>query len=256
MTPAGAGLLAGGLVGLAVLLGQGAPLAAARRRLAGALGQGTRQGPGPGRGADAGRPTSWRAGRLLAVAPIAVALGFVLGGPAGAVAAGAGLAASAWRVLGAQRRRLRRRRLRIAADLPGAADLFAACLAAGSAPAEAAEAVAEAIGGPIGEALRRVVALLRLGGEPARCWVGLGADPGLAALGRAVARAVDSGTSLAPVVAAEAAQCRLARRLAAESALARVGVHAAAPLGLCFLPAFVLIGIVPVVTGLAAAVLT
>lgn len=31
----------------------------------------------------------------------------------------------------------------------------------------------------------------------------------------------------------------------------RVGVLAVAPLGLCFLPAFVLLGIVPVVVGLA-----
>jgi hypothetical protein len=31
----------------------------------------------------------------------------------------------------------------------------------------------------------------------------------------------------------------------------RVGVHAVAPLALCFLPAFVLLGIVPLVVGLA-----
>jgi hypothetical protein len=35
----------------------------------------------------------------------------------------------------------------------------------------------------------------------------------------------------------------------------RAGVLAAAPLGLCFLPAFVLVGVVPVVTGLAGSFL-
>jgi hypothetical protein len=34
-----------------------------------------------------------------------------------------------------------------------------------------------------------------------------------------------------------------------------VGVKAVAPLGLCFLPAFVLLGIIPVVAGLASAII-
>ena len=38
----------------------------------------------------------------------------------------------------------------------------------------------------------------------------------------------------------------------AEDAARRVGVRAAVPLGLCLLPAFLLIGIVPVVAGLVA----
>ena len=42
---------------------------------------------------------------------------------------------------------------------------------------------------------------------------------------------------------------------AAEQAARRVGVLAVAPLGLCFLPAFVLLGVVPVVIGLAGPLL-
>jgi len=38
----------------------------------------------------------------------------------------------------------------------------------------------------------------------------------------------------------------------AERVSGRVGVRAAVPLGLCLLPAFLLIGIVPVVAGLVA----
>ena len=52
-----------------------------------------------------------------------------------------------------------------------------------------------------------------------------------------------------------AADVRAEYRSAAEQAARRVGVLAVAPLGLCFLPAFVLLGVVPVVVGLAGPLL-
>jgi hypothetical protein len=52
-----------------------------------------------------------------------------------------------------------------------------------------------------------------------------------------------------------AAEVRAERRSAAEQAARRVGVLAVAPLGLCFLPAFLLLGVVPVVVGLAGPLL-
>lgn len=63
-----------------------------------------------------------------------------------------------------------KRRARLAADLPVAADLLAACHSAGSTPAAATAAVGEAVGGPLGAALHRVVALLRLGADPVDAW--------------------------------------------------------------------------------------
>lgn len=146
----------------------------------------------------------------------------------------------------------RRRKERLATDLPIAVDLMAACLRSGTTPTSAAEAVARGIGGPVGEALDEVVALLRLGGDPVECWTSLARDPVLAPLGRAVGRAISSG---APVVAAleqVALDAREQRRSTAEEAARKVGVKAAAPLGICFLPAFVLLGVVPVVAGIAS----
>ncbi|MYV98813.1 type II secretion protein F, partial [Streptomyces sp. SID3343] len=70
-------------------------------------------------------------------------------------------------------RSVRASRERLRADLPCAADLFAACLVAGSSPVEAAEAVAHAVGGPLAARLRPIVASLRLGADPARCWLAL-----------------------------------------------------------------------------------
>jgi pilus assembly protein TadC len=72
---------------------------------------------------------------------------------------------------------------------------------------------------------------------------------------RALGRALDSGAPVATTVAAVADEQRRRRRWAAEAAARRAGVLAVAPLALCFLPAFVLLGVVPVVLSIAADVL-
>jgi pilus assembly protein TadC len=68
-------------------------------------------------------------------------------------------------------------------------------------------------------------------------------------------RAAASGAPVAETLTRLADDSRAAARVAAVTAARRVGVQVVAPLGLCFLPAFVLLGIVPVIAGLAADVL-
>ena len=76
-----------------------------------------------------------------------------------------------------------------------------------------------------------------------------------AALVVALARAMESGAPWADTVAAVADDQRRRRRWSAEAAARRAGVLAVGPLVICFLPAFVLLGVVPVVLGIAAEVL-
>jgi pilus assembly protein TadC len=95
------------------------------------------------------------------------------------------------------------------------------------------------------------VAVLRLGGDPVACWSVLGEEGELAAFGRALGRAMVSGAPLAEAVARLADDQRARRRRTAEAAARAVGVRAVGPLGLCFLPAFVLVGVVPVIVGVA-----
>ncbi|MFD0891079.1 type II secretion system F family protein, partial [Streptosporangium algeriense] len=64
-----------------------------------------------------------------------------------------------------------------------------------------------------------------------------------------------SGAPVADILTRLADDARQEARSAASAAALRVGVQAVAPLGLCFLPAFVCLGIVPVVAGLAGDVL-
>ncbi|MEY2243025.1 hypothetical protein AB8A21_08780 [Streptomyces sp. BF23-18] len=57
-----------------------------------------------------------------------------------------------------------------ARQLPLAADLVGACIAAGASPVAAAHAVGVALGGPVGERLAQGAAEVRLGGEPVHAW--------------------------------------------------------------------------------------
>ncbi|WP_221354873.1 type II secretion system F family protein [Streptomyces beigongshangae] len=144
---------------------------------------------------------------------------------------------------------------RAARQLPLAADLLAACIAAGASPVLAARAVGEALDGPVGERLARGAAEVRLGGEPAEAWRGLAALPGALALARLLERAGESGVPAAVPVARLAAEARRERERAATARARRAGVLITAPVGLCFLPAFIAIGVLPVVLGLASGVL-
>jgi pilus assembly protein TadC len=110
-------------------------------------------------------------------------------------------------------------------------------------------AVGDGDPGPVGALLRRVAALYRLGAEPHRAWVDVPDE--LAGLGRALVRAGESGDAVVPALRSLAADSRAAARLEAEAAVRRAGIWVLAPLGACFLPAFLCLGVVPLVLGIA-----
>ncbi|MFJ7155146.1 type II secretion system F family protein [Streptomyces sp. NPDC101118] len=140
-------------------------------------------------------------------------------------------------------------------QLPFAADLLAACLAAGAGPREAAEVVGDSLGGPVGERLARAGAELRLGGEPGGAWGRLAAIPGARPLADCLERAARTGAPAAEPVSRLAAGMRAERARAATARAQRAAVLITAPVGLCFLPAFLAVGVAPVVIGLAAGLL-
>lgn len=140
-------------------------------------------------------------------------------------------------------------RAAIVRELPAACDLIGVCLAAGVPVAGVLAAVGAAVPSPLGPELRGVAALYRLGAEPRQAWAG--APPDLASLGRVLVRAGESGSAVAPALRTLAADSRSAARAATEVAIRRAGVWILAPLGLCFLPAFLCLGVVPLVLGIA-----
>jgi Flp pilus assembly protein TadB len=200
-------------------------------------------------------PWSGTRGRRLVAALAGLVTWLVIGGWIGPVV-GIGVAIGVDRLLARlEPKEVRERRARLVADLPFAADLLAACLRAGRSPGACVDAVARACGGPLGVELALVAAALRLGAEPRTAWAAFLDEPVLAPFGRAMVRSWDSGAPLSETLDGLAAESRQNVRAAATERARSVGVKAAAPLGLCFLPAFLLIGIVPVVIAAVSRVL-
>ncbi|MYU37632.1 type II secretion protein F [Streptomyces sp. SID8358] len=204
-----------------------------------------------------GEPDAVRRGALSLVA---WAVGwFLVGGPAGC-GAGCVAAYGVWRwqrSAGARRAatRAKAEALAVTAQLPLVADLLAACLSAGAGPRDAAEAVGESLGGPVGDRLVRTAAEIRLGGEPSEAWGRFGEIPGAARLARCLERAGATGAPAADPVSRVADEMRAERASAAVARAQRAGVLITAPVGLCFLPAFLAVGVAPVVIGLATGLL-
>jgi pilus assembly protein TadC len=185
----------------------------------------------------------------------ALAVVLLIGGWWGFLAA-AGVAAVLDRLL----RRLepasvRAERLREAVELPLAADLLAVALRGGAPVERAAAAVADVLPGPLGRRLGRVARLLRLGAPASEAWTQLAPVAGAERLVRAAVRSADHGGALAGALRRLADDLRADRAVAIEAAARRAGVLIVLPLGLCFLPAFILAGLVPVIVAVLGDVL-
>ena len=139
--------------------------------------------------------------------------------------------------------------------LPFAADLLAAALRAGATTDSALRVVADAVRGPVGDRFAAVGSGLSMGAPAAEAWQSLADLPRAAGLVQAGIRAADSGAALADTATALADRIRADLDSAAEASARRSGVLVVLPLGLCFLPAFVLLGVVPVVGSVLAGVL-
>ncbi len=165
-----------------------------------------------------------------------------------------------------------RARNRLVAAAPPAVDLFAAALAAGLLPVDAASVVATAFVadgateadpsrrpvtcGSIAEIAQRFAATagsLREGTDPESAWRLLSVDGATAPVAAAALRASRTGAPAAETVAKAARDTWNAAEQAAQAQIRSVAVRATAPLALCFLPAFILVGVVPTALGLLTA---
>ena len=192
--------------------------------------------------------------RLAAAAGAGLAgwlfVGETLGPVAGAVAA-----ACAWRVLDrVEAPAARREREEVERTLPHVIDLFASVLRAGAEPVAGLALVCAALPGPAADRLAPVVERARWGAAGVEAWESVADDEELAPLTRAMVRSQASGASVVQAVERLADELERESLARAEDAARRVGVAAAVPLGVCLLPAFLLLGVVPTVASLFASV--
>jgi hypothetical protein len=231
------------LLAIAVLLSAGRPAVGRLRSL-------TSSGPP----IAAGPPTPLRRQWVVIGAVAAGALTGLLGGAPVGLVVGSIAGAAGW----AAARAANRRTAPTDAGAGGVAagwELVAVGLEAGLPVAVAVSAAAGTLAGATGAALRRVGGLLELGADPAGAWRTAEHRPALAAFARAAGRSAGTGAALADVARAEAERLRAGLTDAAQERAQRAAVLITGPLGLCFLPAFLALGIAPVVVGLAGAAL-
>lgn len=148
------------------------------------------------------------------------------------------------------RLRPKRRQEAAGVELAEALDLLAVCLDAGLPLAGAVSLVTEVARGVARERLELVAGRYRVGHPGPAAWATPGGDEAWRQVSAEVARAERSGTLLAPVLREQAADLRREANDAALKRARRVSVRSMVPLMACFLPAFVLVGVVPIIAGL------
>ena len=139
--------------------------------------------------------------------------------------------------------------------------LLAVALRAGLPPQQALGAVADALlpSDPehaprtrrVAEALRVAAGRIRLGTPIGRACCEADPDGLLCPIGEVLGGAASGGSGAGPALEHTAERLRAEATATAQARVERAGVLVAGPLGLCFLPAFVCLGVVPVVAGLA-----
>ncbi len=180
-----------------------------------------------------------------------VALGVLIGAPVLplVIAAGAAFGAGRWLPAGT-RPWAKSSRGTEATSVAGLLDLLATAMDAGMALPQAISAIAELEESPAAAKLREVGQLLALGVSPTQAWRSAVDHRDLAAVASAAVRSSIGGVTVADAAREAAREIRDRARVAADRAAARAEVTMTAPLALCFLPAFLCLGLAPVVIGL------
>lgn len=128
-------------------------------------------------------------------------------------------------------------------------DVLAGCLSAGASMPAALAAARAAAPAQLREPLEVAAEALRRGEDPPQTWLRLGqVAPELAAVSALCSRAMTSGASVTGELHRIAAALRSSLDTERRRKMQRASVWLVLPLGLCFLPAFVLVGVVPLVT--------
>jgi tight adherence protein B len=187
-------------------------------------------------------------GTAMGASPVPV----LIGGGAGTVALVVGLGLLAlgrvWSGV------LVRSASRPASTDPLVAAILGAALRAGLVLPAALVEVGGAWPGRVGSALAEAGRGLAAGRSWDAAW-GSAGDGFADVLCRVLRPVWESGAEAGPLLAGAAARAVRAERRRLAQGAARLGVHLMAPLGLCYLPAFIALGLVPVVLSFAGALL-
>lgn len=147
------------------------------------------------------------------------------------------------------------REVALVADVAAVCDLLAVCIQAGRPTRGALRVVAEVSREPTRGVLLGVWNQIDLGVPEPRAWSSLADVPGYRGFARDLARGVGTGTELADLLRQRGREAREAAAAVARARARRVAVTGVLPLVVCYLPAFLLVGVVPIFGGLLARLL-
>lgn len=130
-------------------------------------------------------------------------------------------------------------------------DVYAAAVASGAPAATATQVVAWVAGPHTRGVWQEIAGLYALGTQPERAWEPAADIPVLAELGAVEVTSGRAGSEVAREARRIADEARSSAHTAESAAAQRAGVLIALPLTVCFLPAFFILGLAPVVIALA-----
>jgi Flp pilus assembly protein TadB len=133
-----------------------------------------------------------------------------------------------------------------------ALELLAAVVSTGAPLRSATATVGQVVAGPLGRRLRELQALTDIGLSDAEAWRTLREHPLWGEVARQIAHGADSGAGLGVILRRAAVRHR--NRVSADLLVQarQVGVKSALPLMTCYLPAFLLVGVLPIIGSLAS----
>ena len=206
------------------------------------------------RGSSARSGTSALGLRSVGAIGAGLAAWLFVGGAAGAVVAVVAAGVAHHLLSRAESPATRRAREEVVRTLPQLISLYASTLRSGAEPVAGLAHVCAALPGPAADRLAPVVERSRWGASGVEAWGAVASDEVLAPLARAMVRSQTSGASVVLTIERLADELERESLARAEDVARRVGVAAAIPLGVCLLPAFLLLGVVPTVASLFSSV--
>jgi Flp pilus assembly protein TadB len=141
---------------------------------------------------------------------------------------------------------VRAERLRLIYLAPEFAELIALCLDSGLPLVDSIKAAGEVVGPPAKRFADETTALLQMGGNAQQSFSSWRQVAALSPIAITVESIVDTGASGAKALRRTATRLRRARTSQVRRQVRSVGVRASLPIGLCFLPSFILGAVFPI----------
>lgn len=143
----------------------------------------------------------------------------------------------------------KRRQEQLREQLPATLELLASCLSAGAPISQAMSEVAEVSPSATAELLRSYRRNLDVGRSQGQSWRFIATEPVWEPVANDIAALVSSGSAVTKLLLSHAGDARAELASELESEAKTLSVKSVLPLMSCFLPSFILVGVVPIIAG-------